>query len=380
MRLCVILLTSVLFLCSCGNGNRQSGGRPDETAVSPGTASRFRIDNFQGFRKLTVFNPWQNSNGNELVYYLVPHDVKLPDTIPETQVVRVPVKRIVCMSTTHMAMLSALGETEIIVGISGTGLVYDSLILDAVASGAIRDVGYESNLDKELIVSLNPDLLMAYGVEASSAEYLRKLTEMGVKVMYNADYLEEHPLARCEWIKVFGLLTGREAIADSLFRQVSAAYFSLADEVRTTAKNQPDVLLGAPWQDVWYISPANSYMGRLISDAGGRYLFDDLAEPNSVPYAVEAVFRRATEADIWFNPGTAGSLNDIAIADHRMTKLPVFTSGCIWNNRNRMTPSGGNDYWEGAVVHPDLLLRDLVSILHPELLPGYKQLYFRRLE
>jgi iron complex transport system substrate-binding protein len=380
MRLCVILLTSVLFLCSCGNGNRQSGGRPDETAVSPCTASRFRIDNFQGFRKLTVFNPWQNSNGNELVYYLVPHDVKLPDTIPETQVVRVPVKRIVCMSTTHMAMLSALGETEIIVGISGTGLVYDSLILGAVASGAIRDVGYESNLDKELIVSLNPDLLMAYGVEASSAEYLRKLTEMGVKVMYNADYLEEHPLARCEWIKVFGLLTGREAIADSLFRQVSAAYFSLADEVRTTAKNQPDVLLGAPWQDVWYISPANSYMGRLISDAGGRYLFDDLAEPNSVPYAVEAVFRRATEADIWFNPGTAGSLNDIAIADHRMTKLPVFTSGCIWNNRNRMTPSGGNDYWEGAVVHPDLLLRDLVSILHPELLPGYKQLYFRRLE
>jgi iron complex transport system substrate-binding protein len=380
MRLFVILLTSVLFLCSCGNGNLQSGGRPDETAGSPYSATRFRIDNFQGFRKLTVFDPWQNSSGNELVYFLVPHDVKLPDTIPESQVVRVPVKRIVCMSTTHTAMLSALGEAAIIVGISGTGLVYDSLILEAVASGAIRDVGYESNLDKELIVSLNPDLLMAYGVEASSAEYLRKLTEMGVKVMYNADYLEEHPLARCEWIKVFGLLTGREAKADSLFRQVTAAYFSLAEEVRTVAKNQPDVLLGAPWQDVWYISPANSYMGRLISDAGGKYLFDDLSEPNSVPYAVEAVFRRATEAGIWLNPGTAESLNDIAVSDHRMTKLPVFTSGCIWNNRNRMTPSGGNDYWESAVVHPDLLLRDLVSILHPELLPDYKQLYFRRLE
>ena len=121
-------------------------------------------------------------------------------------------------------------------------------------------------------------------------------------------------------------------------------------------------------------------MGRLISDAGGRYLFDDLTEPNSVPYAVEAVFRRATEADLWLNPGTAESLNDIAVSDHRMTKLPVFTSGGIWNNRNRMTTSGGNDYWEGAVVHPDLLLRDMVSILHPELLPDYKQLYFRRLE
>jgi len=131
---------------------------------------------------------------------------------------------------------------------------------------------------------------------------------------------------------------------------------------------------------VWYISPANSYTGRLISDAGGRYLFDDLTEPNSVPYAVEAVFRRATEADLWLNPGTAESLNDIAVSDRRMASLPIFASGSVWNNRNRMTPSGGNDYWEGAVVHPDLLLRDIVSIIHPELLPDYKQLYFKRLE
>jgi iron complex transport system substrate-binding protein len=380
MRLCIILFTLVLLLCSCGQGNRQSDSMPDKAAATMFTATRFRIDDFQGFKRLTVINPWQNSSGNELVYYLVPHHVQLPDTISESSVVRVPVRRIVCMSTTHTAMLSALDAAGIIVGVSGTGLVYDSLILDAVSSGRIPDVGYESNLDKELIVSLKPDLLMAYGVGASSAEYLRKLAEMGVKVMYNADYLEEHPLARCEWIKVFGLLTGREVKADSLFREVSAAYFSLADKVRADVKDHPDVLLGAPWKDVWYISPANSYTGRLISDAGGRYLFDDLTEPNPVPYAVEAVFRRATEADLWLNPGTAESLNDIAVSDHRMTKLPVFASGGIWNNRNRMTPSGGNDYWEGAVVHPDLLLKDIVSIIHPELLPDYKQLYFRRLE
>ncbi|HWR74289.1 MAG TPA: ABC transporter substrate-binding protein [Bacteroidales bacterium] len=380
MRLCIILIIPVLFFCSCSNGNRKAEGRQNKTAASVYTASRFRIDDFNEFRRLTVFDPWQNSSGNELVYYLAPHNVPLPDSISETQVVRVPVKRMVCMSTTHIAMLSALDEGGIIVGVSGTGLVYDSLIRAVVASGRIPDVGYESNLDKELIVSLRPDLLMAYGVGVSSAEYLRKLSEMGVKVMYNADYLEEHPLARCEWIKVFGILTGREEKADSLFREVSAAYSSLADMVRSAVKDKPDVLLGAPWEDVWYISPANSYTGRLISDAGGRYLFDDLTEPNSVPYSVEAVFRRATEAAFWFNPGTAESLNDIAVSDQRMTRLPVFASGSVWNNRNRMTPSGGNDYWEGAVVHPDLLLRDIVSILHPELLPDYKQLYFKRLE
>ena len=380
MRLCVILLIPVLFFCACGKGNRQAEGRQNKTAASVYNACRFRIDDFIEFSRLTVFDPWQNSSGNELVYYLVPHNMQLPDSISETQVVRIPVKRMICMSTTHLAMLSALDEEGIIVGLSGTGLVYDSLIRAAVASGRIPDVGYESNLDKELIVSLRPDLLMAYGVGASSAEYLRKLSEMGVKVMYNADYLEEHPLARCEWIKVFGILTGREEKADSLFNEAAAAYSSLAEEVRSAVKDKPDVLLGAPWEDVWYISPANSYTGRLISDAGGRYLYDDLTEPNSVPYAVEAVFRRATEADLWLNPGTAESLNDIAVSDHRMASLPVFASGSVWNNRNRMTPSGGNDYWEGAVVHPDLLLRDIVSIIHPELLPDYKQLYFKRLE
>jgi iron complex transport system substrate-binding protein len=380
MRLCVLLFISVITLSSCSNGDRRPKGRQEIPADSVCTASRFRIDDFGEFSMLTVFDPWQNSGGTELVYYLAPHNVQLPDTISESHVIRLPVNRIVCMSTTHTAMLSALGEAGIIVGVSGTGLVYDSLIRASVAGGSIPDVGYESNLDKELIVSLKPDLLMAYGVGASSAEYLHKLTEMGVKVMYNADYLEEHPLARCEWIKVFGLLTGREAQADSIFREASAAYMSLAAEVRSVVTDKPDVLLGAPWEDIWYISPGNSYTGRLIADAGGRYLFDDLSEPNSVPYAVEAVFRRATEADLWLNPGTAESLNDIAVSDHRMTKLPVFTLGNIWNNRNRVTPSGGNDYWEGAVVHPDLLLRDIVSILHPELLPDYKQLYFKRLE
>jgi len=380
MRFPGILFAAAILLCSCGRGNRQADSQPGNTDASGYTASRFRIDTFHGFKRLTVIDPWQNSSGNELVYYLLPRNVKLPDTINEASVIRVPVGRIVCMSTTHLAMLSALDVSGIVAGVSGTELVYDSLILEAVASGRIPDVGYEGNLDKELIVSLKPDLLMAYGVGASSAEYLRKLTEMGVKVMYNADYLEEHPLARCEWIKVFGLLTGREAKADSLFREVSSAYLSLADEVSTMVKERPDVLLGAPWEDVWYISPANSYTGRLISDAGGKYLFNDLTEPNSVPYAVEAVFRRATEADLWLNPGTAESLNEIAVSDHRMTKLPVFTAGRIWNNRNRMTPSGGNDYWESAVVRPDLLLRDIVSIIHPELLPDYKQLYYRRLE
>ncbi|MRR22048.1 iron ABC transporter substrate-binding protein [bacterium] len=286
----------------------------------------------------------------------------------------------VCMSTTHVAMMSALGADSLIAGISGSSLIYDSSVLEGIRTGRIKDVGYEGNLNRELIISLSPDILMAYGVAGPSAGSTARLAETGVKVFYNADYLEEHPLARCEWIKLFGLLTGREEKADSIFSSVAEAYRVLAEKVSAGVTYRPDVLLGAPWEDVWYVSPANSYIGRFIADAGGKYIYSDMTGPNSVPLSVESVFRRAAEAEIWINPGTAETLSQITSADPRMASLPLFSEGNIWNNRRRITDAGGNDYWESAVVRPDLLLSDLVSIIHPELMPDYVQFYYMRLK
>lgn len=171
-----------------------------------------------------------------------------------------------------------------------------------------------------------------------------------------------------------------ERIADSIVRVVSASYTELASKVSESTGQRPGVLLGAPWEDVWYVSPANSYIGKLIEDAGGNYIYSDMTGANSVPLSVESVFRRAADAGIWINPGSAGSLDQITAADPRMASLPLFSKGQVWNNRKRITEAGGNDYWESAVVRPDLLLKDLVSILHPELLPGYEQLYYKRLK
>ena len=372
-----VALAVTILLCSCRHG----GGRAADTGTNGVyAASRFELEKSEGYTKLTVRDPWQNVRGTEMTWCLLPRDATIPEGFGEEQVIRVPVKRMICMSVTHLAMLRALDAAEILVGISGPDLVYDSLILDAIVRGQLPDVGYEASLNKELIVKLNPELLMAYGVAAPASGQSAWLPATGVKVLYNADYLEDHPLARCEWIKLFGVLTGKESRADSLYSEVSKAYRELTDLVKSSVQVRPEILLGAPWEDVWYVSPANSYTGRLIEDAGGHYLFSDLSESNSVPFAVEAVFERATKADVWINPGAAESLAAIASADHRMTRLPVYARGAVWNNRKRMTPRGGNDYWESAVVRPDMLLKDIVSILHPDLLPGYSQYYYTRLQ
>jgi iron complex transport system substrate-binding protein len=377
MRFFHLILTATLFLCSC-----RHGGKAEDLAQlrDTGGAVRFAIEKEEGFTKITVKDPWQNSHGAELEYYLLPHDAMIPEGVSPDRIIRTPVRRMICMSATHIAMLRALGVTDILVGISGSGLVYDSLVLDGIRRGTIRDVGYDGNLNHELIVSLNPDVLIAYSVAVPSAGRMEKLASAGIKVVYDADYLEEHPLARCEWIRVFGLLTGKEEAADSILAVVSENYRETVRMVRNNIADRPVVLLGSPWEDVWYVSPSNTYTGRLIEDAGGNYLFRDLKGPHSVPFSVESVYRRAVEADLWINPGSAGNLGEIAASDHRMTMLPVYKQGRVWNNRKRVTPEGGNDYWESAVVRPDLLLKDFVSIIHPELMPDYQQYYYSKLQ
>jgi len=372
-----LIFTAALILCSCHSaGNRQAQGQHSDTIA----AGRLSIEKEEGFTRVTVSEPWQNSAGTKHVWYLLPRDAGLPAGVSEAQAIRIPVRRVICMSTTHVAMMQALGADSLIAGISGSSLIYDPFVNEGIRTGRIKDVGYEGNLNRELIISLAPDLLMAYGVADPSAGSTARLAEAGVKVFYNADYLEKHPLARCEWIRLFGLLTGREEKADSIYNSVADAYRGLAERVAASVTSRPGVLLGAPWEDVWYVSPSNSYIGRLIADAGGDYVFGDMTGSNSIPLSVESVFRRAAEADIWINPGTAGALSEITAADPRMASLPLLNKGSVWNNRRRMTAAGGNDYWESAVVRPDLLLGDLVSIIHPELMPGYVQFYYMELE
>jgi iron complex transport system substrate-binding protein len=377
MKVICFITALALILCSCRNGAEK---RDKQNVGLTPASSRLVIEEKDNYYRVVIRDPWQNTRGTELEYFLLPRGETNPGTLDESRVIHVPVERIICMSTTHVAMLSALGAADLLAGVSGPNLFYDTIIREAVASGSVRDVGYEGNLNNELIVALKPDVVMAYGVADPSSGQLAKLSSLGIRVIYNADYLEEHPLSRAAWIRLFGLLTGRQEKADSLFAEVSVRYNDLAARVRKSAGQRPAVLLGAPWEDVWYVSPANSYTGRLIEDAGGDYLFSDLTEANSVPYSVEAVFRRAAGADVWINPGTAGSLEEISVADHRLSRLPVCRAGDVWNNRKRMTPAGGNDYWETAVVRPDILLMDMVAILHPEMLPGYTHYFYRRLE
>ena len=160
-------------------------------------------------------------------------------------VIFVPLRKIVCMSTTHIAMISALGEEKSIVGMSGTNFIYSPDLLKNVDKGLISDVGYEANLNKELILKISPDLIMIYGIGSESAGYVGKLKELGTKVIINADYLETDPLSRAEWIKLFGALYCKEKLADSIYKSEVEEYTKLKSYIDQNIKEQANSIAWA---------------------------------------------------------------------------------------------------------------------------------------
>jgi iron complex transport system substrate-binding protein len=380
MRFPVISVLSILIILfeSCGHiRDRHPGPRFTDTGALISRAERFTIQKNDSCTIVNIINPWQGAKNINQTYYLIHRGSAIPGGLDSSSVIFVPLKKIICMSTTHVAMISALGEENTISGMSGTGFIYSGSLIKNVEKGLVADVGYEANLNKELILKISPDLIMVYGIGSESAGYVGRIKELGVKVVFNADYLETDPLSKAEWIKLFGALYCKESLADSIYRSEVETYNNLKSYINHNIIYRPKVLLGLPFKDTWYISPGNSFISKLINDAGGSYLWKSSESTMSMPFGIENVYMSALSADFWLNIGSVNTKDEISMVDQRLRELPCFKNGNLFNNNRRITLNGGNDYWESGNVYPHLILKDLASIFHPDLFID-KELFFYR--
>lgn len=288
----------------------------------------------------------------------------------DTLVLERPLYNIVCMSSSQVAGLAAVGADSVISAVSGIRYVSNPAIrARAEAKGHLEggrtrvyDIGYESSLDYERILKLNPDIVLTYTVSGAEPQYITRLRSLGVRVLVLHDHLEDHPLARAEYIRMYGALTGRQSLADSLFEEISSRYESLAarsDENSDRVK----VLLNVPYGDAWYIPGEESYMSRLIRDAGGEVLGARQGTSISGTVTLEQAYELSQEADIWLNPGPFRTRKELGNAHHAFPMFgPLKNGKPIYNNTLRTTPEGGNDFWESGSVRPDLILEDLIRI------------------
>lgn len=298
------------------------------------------------------------------VVIISPHDGRR-----DTLIVAEPMDNIICMSTSHVACLSVIGADSVITAVSGLGYVSDP----DLRSRDVHDIGYEASLDYERILSLDPDLLVAYTVSSAEPPFLEKLRALGVPVVVLHDHLENHPLARAEYMRLFGVLTGRRETADSVFRAVAQRYEALSEMMKGSHLPRRKVLVNIPYGDAWYVPGEESYMARLVKDAGGDVLGAEEGTSVSGTVSIEEAWALSREADIWLNPGHCSARAEL-MSFHSLFPLfgPMEKGLPVYNNTLRMTPEGGNDFYESGAVRPDLILEDLILIFSEKSVIGFQ--------
>lgn len=279
--------------------------------------------------------------------------------LPDTLLLEAPLSSVVCMSSTSVAAFCAIGAPEVVTGVSGR-----DYISSADISAGTVDVGFEAALDYEAVLSLAPDLVLAYSTSAVIPDYVTKLRALGVRVFMIYDHLESHPLARAEYLRLYGCIAGKQEAADSVFAQVSSSYHTLS-ELAESFNTRPGVLVNVPYADAWYIPGRDNFFSTIVRDAGGELLGSRPGHESSV-ITLERALSLASAAEVWLNPGWALTRGEIASIHPLIASFPVLKSGRIFNNIKRSTPAGGNDFYEGGAVRPDLVLSDLIKIIHPE--------------
>lgn len=355
--------TLLFFLCASCNSNRSIGHLSDSPLFY------FSQDEKSKQEYLNIVTLHDSKNSSIESYKLISAE-ELDHFRNDQYTIPIPLKKVVCMSSSHIAAISALGAESVICAVSGSEYLSNKVVNNMISSGQIRDIGFEASLNYELLISLQPDVIFTYGISGHDNTYIEKLKKLGLRVVVLSDYLEAHPLGKMEYLRLFGHLLNLSERADSIFNARERRYEELCHVVKEANPERKKVLLNTPWKDVWYIPGKESNFSRLLSDAGGD-IVGSKEGINSFPYSAEEIFLLAKDADFWLNTGNISTLQQLTDDNPIFTKLAVYKQGRIFNNIKRRNLKGGNDFWENGVIEPHLILEDLIRILHPNIIgPG----------
>ena len=286
--------------------------------------------------------------------------------------IRVPVRRVATGSCTHVGFLSALDALDVLCGVTDKHLVYTELGADVV------NLGDCISPDAERFVAVQPEVVFmsTYGTNDAATTRLQKA---GLTVIPVMEWVENDPLGRAEWVRMFGAFLGLDARADSVFACAADNYHRMSALVEESGEAfSRSILSGGSFRGTWYVPSGATYMGRLFKDAGAQYAYAENQTNGSVPLSIEQVLQAFREADVWVG-APAGTLHELEEMDSKHTWFKAYENHSVYTFKARTTPTGGNDFWEAGVTEPDRILSDLIYVLYPSLLPGYAPKYLQQL-
>ncbi|MGB7841226.1 MAG: ABC transporter substrate-binding protein [Salinimicrobium sp.] len=375
-----ILFTCLCCLClSCKTENKDTKNPVSEEGapVEIKYASGLSIEKFTGYKIVTVKNPWPGAE-KSYRYLLSEENAKIPDGLEYDQKIKVPVTNIVVTSTTHIPALEILNEETSLTGFPGLDYISSEKTRKRITKGQVKELGKNEALNTEILLDLQPDVVIGFSINGSNKS-LKTIQKSGIPVVFNADWTENSPLGKAEWIKFFGAFFGKTDQANAFFEQVENEYLE-ARKLARKAEVKPTVLSGAMWKDQWYLPAGNSWQASFIKDANADYLFSETNGNGSLSLSLESVLAKAANADFWVGPAQYTSYEKMKNASPHYAEFDAFKNRRVFTFSSEKGETGGVIFYELAPNRPDLVLKDLISIFHPDLQPNYKTTFYKPLE
>lgn len=371
LKILISFFFTVTIACNSPESKQVSHKKLTKPPVDIQYATGFRVSVKEGYPFVEVPKPYQGAEEG-FKYLLVPRGEEIPAHDRDVQIVKVPLKSIVCTSTTHIPLLDYINETQSLTGFTTTDYISSAKMRSRIDSGHVTELGIDKEINMERLLELDPEAVMAYTITGDYGQF-RKMNQAGIPVLINAEYLERHPLGRAEWIKFMALFFDKTDMADSVFSAIESNYNTMKAKA-AKVDSMPTLYSGVVYGDTWYLPGGENNAAKLFADAGANYLWQD-STTGFLELSFESVYEKAHDADYWVGVASYNSLEEIKQADQRYSRFEAFKNGNVYSYNARMGATGGNEYLELGYLRPDLILADLIRIFHPELLPDH-ELYF----
>ena len=363
-------ILQMLLLTACLKSGNNTGGTIDAQGNVIKQAKLLTMQRMPDYTLVTVGDPWKGGVLHR--YVLVPAGAALPSALPDGTVVRTPISNALVYSSVHTSLMGELGAMDAVRGVVDSQYFGDSTIIAAIAAGTITDCGNSMNPTVERVIEMQPDAILLSPYQDASYGQIAK---MDIPIIECADYLEYDALGRAEWMKFYGELLGKRDEADSLYNLVVNAYNSLKQKV-ADAQTHPTIVTEMVINGIWNVPGGQSYMARILKDAGGNYLWADDKNTGSLALDFNQVLAVAQNADYWFIKWTnINSLKDLQGAYDLNKEMAAFQ-----NKRVYVCDTDKTRFFDRIPFHPEVLLREFAAILHPELFPDFQNQMYHHLD
>ena len=369
-----VILKATMFVaifCACSGRNVRQQTMDavceDSTvAVHVDYATEFTVRDSADVRLVCI-------GGNDRFALVKSGDVQVPEGYTKVQV---PIQRTICMTALQLSNFTILDAHDVVKGITGTKNLFNDDINQRAKDGRIVKIGMEGEFDTELILAANPDVIFISPSKRGGYDAIR---ETGITLVPHLGYQELDPLGQAEWVKLVGMFIGKEREANEVFAGIERRYNELKEKVERLKGEEvqyPTVFSGEMHYGTWHAVGGKNYLAQIFKDAGAKYVIDD-EETSGENLEFEKMYALAANADYWriLNsfPGEF-SYEALKASEPRNELFKAFREKKVIYCNMKQTP-----YYEISPVMPDVLLKDLVAVFHPELVEDDYQPTFYKL-